>query len=166
MGIKTKVCGQTGHLTCSQKLLRSAVAVQQNLHCLISSMQNELCFCSGASSAADPLEDDSQKHVWSWELRDAKVLPKALRQQAQAVKKALLKVTNISDTTADSLHVLQNDHQFKNQNTVAVDHILLKPYILTVLSPASKAARGKTHLQLSLFVSMLGTRCCALREPT
>lgn len=41
---------------------------------------------------ADPLEDESEELVWRWELRDAKVLPKAQRQQAQGVKRALLKV--------------------------------------------------------------------------
>ena len=47
---------------------------------------------TGASHVTDPLEDEHEEHVWSWELRDAKVLPKAQRQQAQAIKKTLLKV--------------------------------------------------------------------------
>jgi hypothetical protein len=47
---------------------------------------------TGANHVADPLEDEHEEHVWSWELRDAKVLPKAQRQQAQAIKKTLLKV--------------------------------------------------------------------------
>ena len=45
-----------------------------------------------ASSVADPLEETGEEHVWRWEVRDAKVLPKAQRQQAQGIKKALLKV--------------------------------------------------------------------------
>ena len=48
--------------------------------------------CTGANQVVDPMEDDDIKHVWSWELRDVKVLPKAQRQQAQALKKSLLKV--------------------------------------------------------------------------
>lgn len=47
---------------------------------------------TGANEVADPLEDEDVKHMWSWELRDVKVLPKAQRQQAQALKKSLLKV--------------------------------------------------------------------------
>ena len=48
--------------------------------------------CTGANEVVDPLEDEHVQHVWSWELRDVKVLPKAQRQQAQALKKSLLKV--------------------------------------------------------------------------
>ncbi|KAL0034990.1 hypothetical protein WJX79_004632 [Trebouxia sp. C0005] len=50
----------------------------------------------GASHVADPLEDEKEEHVWSWELRDAKVLPKAQRQQAQAIKKTLLKAQELT----------------------------------------------------------------------
>lgn len=50
--------------------------------------------CTGASEVIDPLEDEDVKHVWSWELRDVKVLPKAQRQQAQTLKKSLLKVAS------------------------------------------------------------------------
>ena len=58
---------------------------------------------TGASHVADPLEDEHEEHVWSWELRDAKILPKAQRQQAQAIKKTLLKVvTADSHTDVDS----------------------------------------------------------------
>ncbi|DBA98101.1 TPA: hypothetical protein ACH3X1_014721 [Trebouxia sp. C0004] len=49
----------------------------------------------GASHVADPLEDEHEEHVWRWELRDAKVLPKAQRQQAQAIKKTLLKAQEL-----------------------------------------------------------------------
>lgn len=48
--------------------------------------------CTGANQVVDPMEDEDTKHVWSWELRDVSVLPKAQRQQAQALKKSLLKV--------------------------------------------------------------------------
>ena len=50
------------------------------------------CLRAEASTIADPLEEIREEHVWRWELRDAKVLPKAQRQQAQGIKKALLKV--------------------------------------------------------------------------
>ena len=50
--------------------------------------------CADASTIADPLEEVGDELVWRWELRDAKVLPKAQRQQAQGIKKALLKVRN------------------------------------------------------------------------
>ncbi len=56
---------------------------------------------TGASHVADPLEDEDEEHVWSWELRDAKVLPKAQRQQAQAVKKTLLKVVTAAPVHTD-----------------------------------------------------------------
>ena len=54
--------------------------------------QLQSCACIGATEVADPLEDEAEELVWRWELRDAKVLPKAQRQQAQGVKRALLKV--------------------------------------------------------------------------
>lgn len=47
---------------------------------------------TGANGVVDPLEDEHVQHVWSWELRDVKVLPKVQRQQAQTLKKSLLKV--------------------------------------------------------------------------
>lgn len=47
---------------------------------------------TGANEVADPLEDEDVQHMWRWELRDVKVLPKAQRQGAQALKKSLLKV--------------------------------------------------------------------------
>lgn len=47
---------------------------------------------TGANEVIDPLEDEDVKHMWSWELRDVKVLPKAQRQRAQSLKKSLLKV--------------------------------------------------------------------------
>ena len=50
--------------------------------------------CTGANEVVDPLEDEDAKHVWSWELRDVKVLRKAQRQQAQTLKKSLLKVAS------------------------------------------------------------------------
>ena len=56
---------------------------------------------TGASHVADPLEDEDEEHVWSWELRDAKVLPKAQRQQAQAIKKTLLKVVTAAPIHTD-----------------------------------------------------------------
>lgn len=56
---------------------------------------------TGASHVADPLEDEEEEHVWSWELRDAKVLPKAQRQQAQAIKKTLLKVVTAAPIHTD-----------------------------------------------------------------
>ncbi len=60
----------------------------------------EFALHTGASRVADPLEDEDEELVWSWELRDAKVLPKAQRQQAQATKKTLLKVV-----TAAPIHI-------------------------------------------------------------
>ena len=56
---------------------------------------------TGASHVADPLEDEDEEHVWSWELRDAKFLPKAQRQQAQAIKKTLLKVVTAAPVHTD-----------------------------------------------------------------
>lgn len=44
---------------------------------------------AGTNTVADPLEDTTKEHMWCWELRDAKVLPKPLRGQAQGIKKAL-----------------------------------------------------------------------------
>lgn len=54
----------------------------------------------------DPLEDEDVKRVWSWELRDVKVLPKAQRQQAQALKKSLLKVHLLLCTLATEMHAI------------------------------------------------------------
>ena len=54
----------------------------------------------------DPLEDEDVKHVWSWELRDVKVLPKAQRQQAQALKKSLLKVVSQHTCTSHCVHLM------------------------------------------------------------
>ena len=50
------------------------------------------CCCSGANDTVDPLEDENKQLLWSWELRDPKILLKSQRQQAQAIKKGLLKV--------------------------------------------------------------------------
>lgn len=45
-----------------------------------------------ASASLDMLEDTTEALLWQWELRDAKVLPKALRAEAGQVKKYLHKV--------------------------------------------------------------------------
>ena len=45
-----------------------------------------------ASASLDMLEDTTAALLWQWELRDAKVLPKALRAEAVQVKKHLHKV--------------------------------------------------------------------------
>lgn len=48
---------------------------------------------AGANHVSDPLEDTNESHIWRWELRDVKVLPKVLRGQAQGIKKALHEVS-------------------------------------------------------------------------
>lgn len=45
-----------------------------------------------ASASLDMLEDTTEALLWQWELRDSKVLPKALRAEAMQVKKYLHKV--------------------------------------------------------------------------
>lgn len=50
-----------------------------------------LYFCAAAASALDALEDSSEALLWRWELRDCKVLPKALRLEAVRRKKELHK---------------------------------------------------------------------------
>lgn len=62
--------------------------------------------CTGANEVIDPLEDEDVKHVWSWELRDVKVLPKARRQQAQALKKSLLKVHLLLCALGTEMHAI------------------------------------------------------------
>lgn len=48
---------------------------------------------AGVADTVDPLEDESEDALWRWELRDVKVLPKALRSKAQELKRNLHKVS-------------------------------------------------------------------------
>ena len=43
--------------------------------------------CSGGSSLPDRLEDDTASHLWQWEVRDCKLLPKEQRPAAVAIKR-------------------------------------------------------------------------------
>ena len=68
------------------------------------------CICTGATGVADPLEDECEELVWRWELRDAKVLPKAQRQQAQGIKRALLKVVTAAWACTERHALLESHH--------------------------------------------------------
>ena len=79
------------------------------MHSKLYKESSSIIDCTGANEGIDPLEDEDVKHLWSWELRDVKVLPKAQRQQAQALKKSLLKVPFLLCTLdAIEMHAICN----------------------------------------------------------
>ena len=45
------------------------------------------CSAGGTSSLVDSMEDEGAEHLWQWELRDAKALPKEQRAAALALRK-------------------------------------------------------------------------------
>ncbi len=48
--------------------------------------------CAAGADKVDALEDGSETFLWQWELRDAKLLPKAQRHAAAQHKKHMHKV--------------------------------------------------------------------------
>ncbi len=55
-------------------------------------MQGILVLAAAGSDKVDSLEDESEELLWQWELRGAKVLPKADRGAVTAHKKLMHKV--------------------------------------------------------------------------
>lgn len=56
-------------------------------------MSLALCTADG-SEGRDALEDSTESFVWRWELRDMKVVPKALQPSAKLRNKALQQVSS------------------------------------------------------------------------
>ena len=52
-------------------------------------------YFAAGSERVDALEDSTEAFLWQWELRDAKVLPKADRAAATAHKKLMHKVREV-----------------------------------------------------------------------
>ena len=48
---------------------------------------------AGSPDSLDASEDTSSTALWRWELRDTKVLPKGLREEAVAMKKRMQRVS-------------------------------------------------------------------------
>lgn len=55
-----------------------------------------VCAGAGGSALVDALEDSTVSHLWQWEVRDTKVLPKEFRAAAVALKKRAAKVGQLS----------------------------------------------------------------------
>ena len=58
---------------------------------------------AGSADSLDASEDTSSTALWRWELRDAKVLPKGLREEAAAMKKHMQRVSRPLDRCQYSL---------------------------------------------------------------
>lgn len=70
----------------------------------------------GADSVVDPLEDTTEEHIWRWELRDAKVLPKSLRGPAQGIKKALHEARSLHTSAYNAQSAFFTDHHANVQH--------------------------------------------------
>ena len=52
---------------------------------------------AGSADSLDASEDMSSAALWRWELRDTKILPKGLREEAVAMKKRMQRVSRPLD---------------------------------------------------------------------